>query len=103
MLKLELSWDSLPTEIADRVDTYVSALHALPDSPRNDAIYDAYKFEFRIVLATCLAISVFILWLTLVFIKYADMNRKLASKHRLDSARVNKHWGRRSTEGEEGV
>ncbi|KAI0803757.1 major facilitator superfamily transporter [Xylaria sp. FL0064] len=95
VLKLKLGWDGLPTEIADRAGTYTSALHALPDGPRKDAIYDAYKFGFQIVFATWLGVSVLLLFLTLVFIKHTDMNRKLVSEHRLDSTRIDRHWGRK--------
>ncbi|KAI1361156.1 major facilitator superfamily transporter [Xylaria arbuscula] len=96
VLELKLGWDGLPTEIADQADTYIYTLHGLPDnSPRKQAIYDAYKFGFQIVFATWLGISVLIVFLCLVFIKHADMNRKLVSDHQLDSERMARHWGRK--------
>jgi hypothetical protein len=100
VLKMKLSWDGLPTEIAYNAESYIPTLHALPDGPEKDAIYDAYKFGFQIVFATWLAISVLILFLCLMFIQHADMDRKLASDHQLDSERVNRHWGRKNTNGE---
>ncbi|KAI0424247.1 major facilitator superfamily transporter [Xylaria sp. FL1042] len=96
VLKLKLGWEGLPTEIADHADTYIPTLHALPDGPRKDAIYDAYKFGFQIVFATWLGVSVLLLFLTLVFIKHTDMNRKLVSEHQLDSDRMNRHWGKKN-------
>ncbi|GAW21084.1 hypothetical protein ANO14919_105970 [Xylariales sp. No.14919] len=95
VLKLKLSWDGLPTEIADNADTYIPTLHALPEGPVKDAIYDAYKFGFQIIFATWLGVSVFVLFLCLVFIRHADMNRKLISEHHLDSERMNRHWGKK--------
>ncbi|KAI0859320.1 major facilitator superfamily transporter [Xylaria cubensis] len=103
VLKLKLGWDGLPTEIADHADTYLPTLHSLPEGPARDAIYDAYKFGFQIVFATWLAISVLILFLCLVFIKHADMNRKLMSEHHLDSKRMDRHWGKKGLGGEPAV
>ncbi|KAJ8122786.1 hypothetical protein ONZ43_g1105 [Nemania bipapillata] len=92
-LKLKLGWAGLPTSIADEAESYLPILHSLPDGPQKDAIYDAYKFGLQIVFATWLAISVVVLFFTLLFIRHADMNRKLASEHHLDSERMNRHWG----------
>ncbi|KAI1170590.1 major facilitator superfamily transporter [Nemania sp. FL0916] len=103
VLKMKLRWDGLPTEIADVADTYITTLHGTPDSPFKDAVYDAYKFGFQIVFATWLAISVVILFLTLVFIKHADMDKKLISEHTLDSKRMDRHWGKKEVGNGSGV
>ncbi|KAI1084992.1 MFS general substrate transporter [Whalleya microplaca] len=95
VMKLKLDWEGLPTEIADYADSYLPILHSLPAGHMRDAIYDAYKFGFQIVTATWLALSFLILLLCLVFIKHADMNRKLSSEHQLDSERMVRHWGRK--------
>ncbi|GAW26108.1 putative major facilitator superfamily transporter [Rosellinia necatrix] len=95
-LKLKLRWDGLPTEIADQADTFIFTLHGLPDSPYKQAIYDAYRFWFQIIFGTWLGMSIFILFLCLVFIKHADMNRKLTSDHQLDGERIVRHWERKS-------
>ncbi|KAI0198799.1 hypothetical protein F4808DRAFT_245684 [Astrocystis sublimbata] len=96
VLKLKLGWEGLPTEIGDHADTYLPTLHRLPEGHVKDTIYDAYKLGFQIVFATWLAISVVILVLCVVFIKHADMDRKLMSEHHLDSERVTKHWGKKN-------
>ncbi|KAI0448667.1 MFS general substrate transporter [Xylaria acuta] len=93
----------LLTKIANNVDTYLPTLHSLPRGPAKDAIYDAYKFGFRIAFATWLGLSVLILFLCLVFIKHADMNRKLMSEHHLDSERAERHWGRKDLGGEPAI
>ncbi|KAI0012487.1 major facilitator superfamily transporter [Xylariaceae sp. FL0662B] len=100
VMKLKLRWEGLPTEIADYADSYIPTLHSLPQGHDRDAIYDAYKFGFQIVVATWLALSVLMLFLTLVFIKHADMNRKLTSEHQLDSERIARHWGGKESRNE---
>ncbi|KAI1479678.1 major facilitator superfamily transporter [Daldinia eschscholtzii] len=96
-MKLKLRWDGLPTDIADRAEVfYMREILGLADSAR-DAVYDAYKFGFQIVFATWLGISVLALFLTLVFVKHADMNRKLDTEHRIDSTRMFRHWARKQS------
>ena len=73
-------------------------MHQLKPGHEKDATYDAYKFGFQVVSATWLALSVVTLFLTLVFIKHADMNRKLSSEHQLDSERMARHWGKKEAE-----
>ncbi|KAI0172822.1 major facilitator superfamily domain-containing protein [Hypoxylon sp. FL1284] len=97
-MKRKLRWDGLPTQIADNAEAYVPTLHTLP---LDDPVYDAYKFGFQIVFATWLAISVVTLFFCLVFVKHADMNRKLASEHTLDSERMIRHWGKKEAAGGE--
>ncbi|KAI2631475.1 MFS general substrate transporter [Hypomontagnella submonticulosa] len=98
VMKLKLEWEGLPTSIADYAEAYIAELHKLKDGPVRDAIYDAYKFGFQAVSATWLALSVVSLFLTLVFIKHADMNRKVSSEHRLDGHRMARHWGKQGAE-----
>ncbi|KAI1378051.1 major facilitator superfamily transporter [Hypoxylon crocopeplum] len=100
VMKLKLRWEGLPTEIADYAEAYIPTLHGLPAGHTRDAIYDAYRFGFQIVVATWLALSVVILFLCLVFIKHADMNRKLSSDHQLDSGRMARHWGKKESGNE---
>lgn len=92
VMKLKLQWEGFPTVIADYAEAYIPILHTLPPGHDRDAIYDAYKFGFQIVVATWLALSVLILFLCLLFIKHADMNRKLSSDHQLNSDRMVRHW-----------
>ncbi|OTA60806.1 major facilitator superfamily transporter [Hypoxylon sp. EC38] len=94
VMKLKLRWEGLPTEIADYSEAYLPTLHSLPPGHVRDATYDAYKFGFQIVFATWLGLSVVVLVLCLIFIKHADMNRKLMSEHYLDSGRMARHWGK---------
>lgn len=102
VLKNKLRENGLPTEIADNSEAYIPTLHSLPNGPQRDTIYDAYKLGFQIVFATWLGFSVLILFLSLVFIKHADMNRKLTSEHHLDSDRMVRHWGKKETQNEPG-
>ncbi|KAH9904531.1 MFS general substrate transporter [Xylariomycetidae sp. FL2044] len=95
VMKLKLTWEGLPTEIAEHSDSYIPTLHSLPEGPERDAIYDAYKFGFQIVFATWLGLSVLCLFMTLLFVKHADMNRKLSSDHTLVSERIDRHWGQK--------
>lgn len=100
VMKLKLGWDGLPTEIADNAEGYIATLHSLPAGPIRDATYDAYQFGFQILVATWLAISVVTLFICLVFIRHADMNRKLETEHRLDSERMVRHWGKKEAGSE---
>ncbi|KAI1260528.1 major facilitator superfamily transporter [Xylariaceae sp. FL1019] len=93
-LKMKLLWSGLPANIAYEANTYIPILHSLPDGPMKDAITDAYSFGFQIIFATWLGISIVTLLFSVVFIRHADMNRKLATEHRLDSERVNRHWNK---------
>ncbi|KAI2630863.1 major facilitator superfamily domain-containing protein [Hypoxylon sp. NC1633] len=102
VMKLKLRWEGLPTEIADYAEAYIPTLHSLPPGHISDATYDAYKFGFQVVVATWLALSVVILFLCLIFIKHADMNRKLETEHRLDSERMRNHWGKKEVSAEAG-
>ncbi|KAI0849398.1 major facilitator superfamily transporter [Daldinia vernicosa] len=97
VMKLKLRWEGLPTSIADYAEAYIPTLHSLPPGPVRDATYDAYKFGFQIVVATWLGISVLVLFLTLVFIKHADMNRKLDTDHHIDSTRMFRHWEKKQS------
>ncbi|KAI8963599.1 major facilitator superfamily transporter [Daldinia sp. FL1419] len=94
-MKLKLEWEGLPTYIADYSEAYIPKLHALKPGHIRDATYDAYKFGFQIVVATWLGIAVLTLFLALVFIKHADMNRKLQTEHHIDSIRMFRHLERR--------
>ncbi|KAI0145517.1 major facilitator superfamily transporter [Xylariaceae sp. FL1272] len=98
-LKSKLIWTGLPADIAADIayqaNTYIEVLHSLPAGPEKRAITNAYSFGFQVVFATWLAISVVTLVLCLIFIRHADMNRKLASEHHLDSERVNRHWNKK--------
>lgn len=98
VMKTRLRENGLPTEIADHAEAYIPTLHSLPEGPERDTIYDAYKLGFQVVYATWLALSALILFLTLVFVKHADMNRKLNSEHQLDSDRMVRHWGRKENQ-----
>lgn len=102
VMKLKLRWEGLPTEIGDYAEAYIPTLHSLPPGHPRDTIYDAYKFGFQILVATWLAISVVTLLLCLVFIKHADMNRKLSTEHHLDSERMVRHWGKKEPGSEIG-
>ncbi|KAI1653504.1 MFS general substrate transporter [Daldinia decipiens] len=97
VMKLNLRWGGLPTYIADYAEAYIPTLHSLPHGPTRDAIYDSYKAGFQAVVATWLGISVLVLFLTLVFIKHADMNRKLDSDHIIDSTRMFRHWEKKQS------
>ncbi|KAI0122356.1 major facilitator superfamily transporter [Daldinia grandis] len=97
VMKLKLRWEGLPTSIADYAEGYISTLKNLPPGHERDATYDAYKFGFQIVFVTWLVISVLALFLTVVFMKHADMNRKLDTDHHIDSTRMFRHWGRKSS------
>ena len=97
VLKNRLREKGLPTEIADNAESYIPTLHSLPPGPQRDDIFDAYKLGFQVVFATWLALSVLMLFLCLIFVKHADMNRKLCSDHRLDSGRMDRHWGRKDS------
>ncbi|KAI0481934.1 MFS general substrate transporter [Xylariaceae sp. FL0804] len=96
-MKQRLAADGLPTSIATNSETYLPTLHALPDGPRKDSILHAYRFGFQVIFAVWLGISVLLLFCTLLFIKHADMNRKLQTDHTLDSQRVERHWGGKKT------
>ncbi|KAI6082641.1 major facilitator superfamily transporter [Hypoxylon rubiginosum] len=98
VMKLKLGWEGLPVEIADHAEAYIPTLRAMPPGHERDAIYDAYKFGFQILCSTWLAISFLILILCLVFVKHADMNRKLESEHHLDSERIIRHWGQKKSD-----
>ncbi|RYP80038.1 hypothetical protein DL770_006397 [Monosporascus sp. CRB-9-2] len=100
VMRSRLAEDGLPTEIAEHAETYIPVLHSLPQGPQRDAIFDAYRFGLQIVYATWLAISVVTLFFCLVFIKHADMNRKLSSEHQLDSERMVRHWGRKEPQSD---
>ncbi|RYP24887.1 hypothetical protein DL767_008534 [Monosporascus sp. MG133] len=100
VMKSRLAEDGLPTEIAENAETYIPVLHSLPEGPRRNAIFDAYRFGLQMVYATWLAISVVTLFFCLVFIKHADMNRKLSSEHHLDSERMVRHWGRKEPQSD---
>jgi tetrahydromethanopterin S-methyltransferase subunit B len=100
VMRLKLEWAGLPTEIAQHAETYIPQLHALPPGEMREGIYDAYKYGFQMVFAFWLGLSVLILFLTLVFVKHADMNRKLSSDHQLDSERMVRHWGRKEYDNE---
>ncbi|XXH01380.1 hypothetical protein Hte_007740 [Hypoxylon texense] len=102
VMKMKLRWEGLDASIADYAEAYIPTLHNLPAGPVRDATYDVYKFAFQILVATWLAISVVTLLLCLVFIKHADMNRKLATEHHLDSERMVRHWGKKESSGEVG-
>ena len=93
VLKTRLREQGLPTEIADNSESYIPTMHSLPPGPQRDSTFGAYKLGFQVVFATWLALSVLMLCLCLVFVKHADMNRKLISDHQLDSGRMNRHWG----------
>ncbi|KAI0096133.1 major facilitator superfamily transporter [Nemania sp. FL0031] len=99
-LKMKLSWSGLPTEIASEAEGYLPILHSLPPSPQKDKIYDAYKYGLQVTFATWLVISVFILFISLIFIRHVDMNRKLITEHQLDSNRMDRHWGKKKSEVE---
>jgi hypothetical protein len=95
VMRMKLEWSGLPTDIAANSEAYLPTLHSLPPGPVKEAIYDAYKYGFQAVAATWLGLSVVVLFFCLVFIRHADMNRKLASDHQLDSERVMRHWARK--------
>lgn len=101
VMKLKLRWEGLQTSIADYAESYIPTLHTLDPGHIRDATYDAYRLGFQVVFATWLGISVLALFLTLVFVKHADMNRKLDTDHRIDSTRMFRHWDRKhsATEG----
>ncbi|KAI1326474.1 major facilitator superfamily transporter [Xylariaceae sp. FL0255] len=99
-LKTKLLQYGLPAAIAYQADTYIPILRGLPEGPKKAGITDSYSFGFQVVSATWLAISVLAFSLCVVFVRHADMNRKLASEHRLDSERVNRHWAKRQEGGE---
>lgn len=101
VMKLKLRWEGLPTGIADYAEAFIPTLHSMPPGHERDAIYDAYKFGFQVLVATWLAISVVTLFICLVFIRHADMNRKLSTEHRLDSERMVRHWGKKGYGAEE--
>ena len=92
VMKNQLRDYGLPTEIAKNAEAYMATLHSLPPDPQRDVTCDSYKAGFQTVFAVWLRISVLTLFLTLVFIKRADINRKLNSKHQLNSDRMVRHW-----------
>lgn len=93
VMKLKLGWEGLPTSIATHAEAYIPTLHDLPPGTMRDIIYDAYKFGFQIVFSVSLALSVVTLFLTIVFMKHVDMDRKLDTEHLLDSQNIDRHWG----------
>ncbi|KAF3059653.1 putative transporter C3H1.06c [Daldinia childiae] len=95
VMKLKLRWEGLDTSIADYAESYIPTLHLLPVGHVRDATYDSFKLGFQVVFATWLGISVLALFLTLVFVKHADMNRKLDSDHTIDSTRMFRHWDKK--------
>ncbi|OTB17639.1 hypothetical protein K445DRAFT_309813 [Daldinia sp. EC12] len=101
VMKLKLRWEGLPTDIADQAEAYyLHDLLTLDDTTRN-TVYDAYKFGFQIVFATWIGISLLGLFVTLVFMKHADMNRKLNTEHHIDSTRMFRHWARKQSTAKE--
>ncbi|OTB05049.1 hypothetical protein M426DRAFT_142683 [Hypoxylon sp. CI-4A] len=96
VMKMKLRWEGLPTEIADNAEAYIPTLHSLPDGHEKDVITDAYAFGFQVVVGTWTALETLMLFLTLVFIKHADMNRKVSSDHHLNSDRMIRHWGKKN-------
>ncbi|KAI1133354.1 MFS general substrate transporter [Nemania abortiva] len=99
-LKMKLGWSGLPTEIAAEAEGYLPTLHQLPAGHMRDQIYDAYKFGLQVTFATWLGISIFILFICLLFIRHADMNRRVMTEHSLDGSRMDRHWGRKKSEFE---
>ncbi|KAI0023349.1 major facilitator superfamily transporter [Xylariomycetidae sp. FL0641] len=104
VMKTQLIQAGLPTEIAKHAESYIPTLHSLPDgTAMKETLYDAYSAGFQAVYATWLGMSVAMLFATLVFVKHADMNRKLSSDHTLDSERMQRHWGRAGKQGANGA
>jgi MFS family permease len=98
VMALRLSWDGLPSDIATHAEAYIPTLHAMPPSPERDVIFDAYKFGIQIVFSISVALSVFALAITVIFMKHVDMNRKLETEHLLDGQRMAKSWGPKENE-----
>jgi MFS family permease len=95
VMKLKLNQAGLPSSIATHAEAYIQTLHGLAPGSMRNAIYDAYKVGIQIVFSISVAVSVLTLVLAVLFMKHVDMNRKLDTEHRLDTQRLERHWGKK--------
>ncbi|ETS85295.1 hypothetical protein PFICI_03320 [Pestalotiopsis fici W106-1] len=90
VMALKLSWEGLPEDIAKNSEAYVDRLWALPDEQMRTRILNAYVFGFKGVYSVYFGIATVALLVSLVGIKHYDMNKEVATDHKLHRNRFTK-------------
>ncbi|KAH8664348.1 major facilitator superfamily transporter [Xylariales sp. PMI_506] len=94
IMSLKLKWEGLSTDIAKNSEGFIPELLAMPAGAEKTSILDAYVFGFRGVYAVYVGIAGAALMISLLIKKY-DMNKEIATEHKLEDNRVSKMFENR--------
>lgn len=84
IMKQKLIALALPREIAAQSEAYIAVLHQLGDTPERRAVTSAYVAGFRGVNGFFCGLAGVAFLITLLFIRHFEIDKELASEHKLD-------------------